>query len=111
VQANPGGAVVDQMTALFLMANRCLIRAPAALLSSGAIHPLLGGALQVCGWREMDPLRAALTFITSFVGDLDDIGDDWAAQHLLVIPSLDLRALLCRPCALCIPLLSQGSKC
>eukprot|EP00884_Botryococcus_braunii_P018983 jgi/Botrbrau1/5769/Bobra.0134s0036.1 len=83
--ANPGGAVVDQMTALFRMANRCLIGAPAALLSSGAIHPLLGGALQVCGWREMDPLRASLNFITSFVGNLDDIGEEWAAQHLVAL--------------------------
>lgn len=71
MQGQEIGGAVDQMTALFGLANLCLAQAQAALLRSGTLHLLVEGALRVCRWREADPLRAALTFLSVFLGEVD----------------------------------------
>lgn len=71
MQGHETGRAVDQMTSLFSMANLCLAQAQAALLRSGTLPLLVGGALRVCRWREADPLRAALTFLSVFLGEVD----------------------------------------
>jgi hypothetical protein len=84
LQTDKGAAATEQMASLFTLAYRCLLHAPGVLLSSGMLQPLLGGALQVCKWREADPLRAALIFISVFLDDQEE--DPCTPEQLTVLP-------------------------
>ena len=87
MQGNHLAANQDLVTALFHLADQCILIAPALALACGALPSLFQWAVQGLQMREAEPLRKVIAFLShwtaptsSLIADADKQASLWGAR-------------------------------
>lgn len=73
VQEHQLAANPDLVTALFNLADQCVLIAPALALSSGTLPSLFQWAIQALQMREAEPVRKVIAFLSHWTNPLSNL--------------------------------------
>ena len=73
MQEHQLAASPDLVTALFNLADQCVLIAPALALSSGTLPSLFQWAIQALQMREAEPVRKVIAFLSHWANPLSNL--------------------------------------
>ena len=97
MQGNQLTANQDLVTALFHLADQCILIAPALALACGALPSLFQWAVQGLQIREAEPLRKVIAFLSHWTAPTSGLisdADKQASPNFLISQLLGCTALL-----------------